>query len=158
MKKGSDGKNLHICNFWLFTFFTANWFLHLLLLEAVRARLPGPSDSGLDCQTQPMGFMTCLSGGRLRLSTHKSFQWYNTAFVLTTFVVFFLSLLTPTLSFFSLTFHLLVTKSFSTGWGLVMQTWTYFFVYSCLFTGPGSVPSWQVNSQSENPEWRKSNS
>lgn len=34
-------------------------------------QLPSPS----------LGFMTWLWGGLLRLSTHKSFQWYNTAFV-----------------------------------------------------------------------------
>lgn len=51
-KKKSEGKKLHICHFRLFTFFTANWFLHLLLLEAFWARLPGLSGFSLDCQAR----------------------------------------------------------------------------------------------------------
>ena len=81
-------------------------------------QLPSPS----------LGFMTWLWGGLLRLLTHKSFQWYNTAFVLTTFVVFFLPLPPRTLSFFPFSFHLSLPNRFSPAASVMTKTPALFFL------------------------------
>ncbi len=108
-------------------------------------RLPSPS----------LGFMTRLWGGLLRLSTHKSFQWYNTAFVLTTFVVFFLSLPPLTLSFFSSLFISHSQILFHWLWMWVPKTLALFscpYLFVC--RKGGLVASWRAENQTEKTRYR----
>lgn len=98
-------------------------------------RLPSPS----------LGFMTWLWGGLLKFSTHKSFQWYNAAFVLTTFVAFLLSLPPLTLSFFS--FHLWFTILLNVCRN-GLRTFSCPYLFVCRTEG-GLVASWWVYYQTE---------